>query len=344
VDIDAGGNTTCVLRAHGDVLCWGANDFGQLGDGVGPSANTPQLVLLPGPAADITVATSSTPHVCAALQNGDVWCWGKNANMQIGSTSTSSVAKTKVDISDVSGIDASIFNTCARTTGSELYCWGYGTWMGAGSSVDDSADPQLIASGIAAATMGGGHGCALHNTSSVRCWGLNEEFQCGSTGGYEFYTPKNVPGLNNVASVSAGAASTCAVLQDGSAKCWGRNSDGQLGDGTLVTSATPQSVDGPKLVRLAMGNAHALGIDENGQLHGWGSSDLGENGLGVGNATSTPTEVVGETKTMSISAGASHSCLIRTDGSVACWGSNNHGQLGNGTTTNTDQPTDVVLP
>jgi alpha-tubulin suppressor-like RCC1 family protein len=33
IDLATGAKHTCVLRANGEVWCWGNNDHGQLGDG-----------------------------------------------------------------------------------------------------------------------------------------------------------------------------------------------------------------------------------------------------------------------------------------------------------------------
>ena len=82
----AGGTFSCVLRMEGDVVCWGANDRGQLGDGTGIASETPVTVGLPGAAFFVTAGAA---HACAILAaNGEVYCWGANVEGQLGDGST----------------------------------------------------------------------------------------------------------------------------------------------------------------------------------------------------------------------------------------------------------------
>jgi alpha-tubulin suppressor-like RCC1 family protein len=94
VQVSAGGLHTCALRADGRVLCWGANDEGQLGDGrlvhgdpcrlgadVFDCARTPAVVV---GLDDATLVSAGAKHTCALRSSGDVLCWGWSADRQLG--------------------------------------------------------------------------------------------------------------------------------------------------------------------------------------------------------------------------------------------------------------------
>ena len=55
------------------MKCWGANAYGQLGNGSTDDATTPRAVI--GIAAGTTVEGSSF-HACAVVAAGAVRCWG----------------------------------------------------------------------------------------------------------------------------------------------------------------------------------------------------------------------------------------------------------------------------
>ncbi|AKU96566.1 BNR repeat domain protein [Labilithrix luteola] len=72
----------CAIGEAGKVLCRGANDDGQVGDGSFDDALQPKQVAgLSTPASRIEVTTSTS---CALLTNGTVRCWGANSFGQLG--------------------------------------------------------------------------------------------------------------------------------------------------------------------------------------------------------------------------------------------------------------------
>ena len=86
--VAGGGGHTCVVEDTGDVECWGANDFGQLGNYLTSEQFTdvPDVVLgLPG--STVLVALGAN-HSCAKLETGAIWCWGKNDSGQLGDGTT----------------------------------------------------------------------------------------------------------------------------------------------------------------------------------------------------------------------------------------------------------------
>jgi alpha-tubulin suppressor-like RCC1 family protein len=83
----AGGQHTCATRSvDGSLACWGANNFGQLGDGTTTSQSSPIGVTALDNA--VTTVAAGSMHSCARKSDGSLWCWGYNAFGQLGDGST----------------------------------------------------------------------------------------------------------------------------------------------------------------------------------------------------------------------------------------------------------------
>lgn len=82
VQVAAGGAHTCALTDQGDVLCWGANGFGRLGDGSTTSSPTPVAVADLG--TGVQAIAAGGEHTCALTDQGGVLCWGANSAGQLG--------------------------------------------------------------------------------------------------------------------------------------------------------------------------------------------------------------------------------------------------------------------
>lgn len=87
VQVTNGGDHACVLMDDGSVKCWGWNQWGQLGTGDNVASDVPvDVVGLDGPAVLIVAGGF---HTCAVLESGEMQCWGKNSNGQLGDGTTS---------------------------------------------------------------------------------------------------------------------------------------------------------------------------------------------------------------------------------------------------------------
>lgn len=78
---------SCAIRASSSgVVCWGGNNWGQLGDGTQTNQSAPRPVNgLTAPVKSLGVGTNSN---CALLASGEVKCWGANNYGQLGGAST----------------------------------------------------------------------------------------------------------------------------------------------------------------------------------------------------------------------------------------------------------------
>jgi len=154
-------------------------------------------------------------HVCAALEDGRLFCWGDNQYGQLGDGTTSLDRERdgsyKAPPQEVAGLD------------------GPAALISAGSE---------------------GHTCAVTEPGTVYCWGFNESGQVGAIEDSRCVAIRcqlspvvveHVPDGELVA-LSAGSFHTCAMFSGGAATCWGSNAVGQLGDGTGIDSLEPVTV------------------------------------------------------------------------------------------------------
>ncbi|KIG11802.1 Molybdopterin oxidoreductase, iron-sulfur binding subunit [Enhygromyxa salina] len=126
---------TCALFETGDVLCWGANGFGQLGQGTTANLGDDDLpatappVALPGPAVLIS---ASGGHTCALLENDEVHCWGANNFGELGYGNAIVIGDDEAPAdagpvelgAPVKLLDTGFFHSCAVTRSNQVRCWG----------------------------------------------------------------------------------------------------------------------------------------------------------------------------------------------------------------------------
>lgn len=225
VAIAAGGLHTCALLDTGRAMCWGTNNYGQIGNGSWLPVNTPRDVATEELFSGIATGRFTS---CAIRGAADVWCWGWG---QGNNCLTNSNLPYKIcgNIPSVA-ISVGDQHMCISTV-SDVSCFGSVSY-GIGESV------TVIASG-------GNHACYVTKWGGVvKCSGANEYGQLG-TGDNDFRSsPVDVVNLmpGTVLSVTAGWQHTCVLLASGRVRCWGSNDAGQLGNGTVVSSNIPVDV------------------------------------------------------------------------------------------------------
>ena len=148
----AGDVHTCARTKGGRVLCFGANQAGQLGNGSTQGGHTP--VEVSGLSGARAVSTT-VDHSCAVDGQGAVWCWGSNGT----DSNNDGVPET---VNGKLGQPAAVKNryTPARVNG---------------------------VNHVATVTTGDDHSCALTANGAIWCWGDNASGQLG--GGTAKWSP-----------------------------------------------------------------------------------------------------------------------------------------------------------
>lgn len=356
-DVACRGRSTCAVLGSGEVLCWGWNDYGQLGNGTTLSSAEPvEVVGLSSAAESLAWGGAGGRHFCTLLEPGGIKCWGANDYGQLGDNtfeSRSTAVYVAGVISGVRSVAAGSWHSCALLDSGGVRCWGRNDsgQLGDGTMENRSA-PSFVSgltSGVFDIAAGGFHSCALLDSGGVTCWGSNLFGQLGGgTTGLTSTVPTAVPSLSvGVAFVSGGGQHTCALLNSGGVRCWGSNEHGQLGNGTTDNSMEPVDVVGlePEVGALSAGCNHNCILTAARGARCWGSNEFGQLGDGTTTDSLEPRNVAGlESGIFSLAAGCTHTCALRSDGRIMCWGENLDGQLGDGTTTNRSTPVEVSLP
>eukprot|EP00775_Hariotina_reticulata_P002026 gene2026-2348_t len=234
--LSLGEKHTCAVMAAGNVLCFGANDHGQLGDGT----NTDRQKAVPvAGVQDARSVSCGHKHCCVSHVTGKVSCWGSNQELGDGTTTSRNTPGLVDGLADIRSVSAGFMHTCAVAFSGEVSCWGdnrkgqLGLEVAAAAEVPGVMKPTAVVPGlmrVQSISAGHVHTCAVMESGEARCWGDNEQAQLGNGTLSSFYQgPVTVAGLRNIRSVTAGDYHTCATTADTSVFCWGGNYLGQLG-------------------------------------------------------------------------------------------------------------------
>jgi alpha-tubulin suppressor-like RCC1 family protein len=308
--LSAGITHTCATRTS-NAFCWGLNFFGALGLGsTGFFSTTPISVGTPATPLFVKVSNGGY-HSCALTGGGEAWCWGWNAEGQVGANS----AEFSVAVPTAVSAGTTRFTTlalgeshsCGLTADGAAWCWG---GNGRGESGRDTIGADL-----------------------------------------KSLVPVLVSTSLAFTSIDAGTLHTCALTADGTAYCWGSREFGQLGDGgTSGIAAAPFAVNtSEKFTHIAAGGFTTCGVTTNHRVLCWGAGAAGALGNGSNSpsqATPVPVSPVLDARRVAVNLAAPEGttvCAVTMSDAVFCWGAGSAGQLGNGTVTSSNSPIQVLV-
>ncbi|MCU0781267.1 MAG: cadherin-like beta sandwich domain-containing protein, partial [Akkermansiaceae bacterium] len=370
--IGGDGNDLVLEWANTRLLAWGANTYGQLGDGTLTTRLVPSAVDVSGALAGRPVLRGGCgeQHSAVLCADGSLLAWGDNQYRQLG-TGGSTSSQTPVEVvrtgalSDKTIVDLSVggYHGLVLCDDGTVYGWGAndGGQLGDGSTTHRSTPVAVQTGGVLAGrrvtaiAAGRTHNLALCDDGTVVSWGNNSNGQLGNGGTTASTVPvavdqSGVLAGKRVTALAAGDGSSYALCSDGTVAAWGGNGNGQLGDNSTTTRLAPVLVQnsgvlaGKSVVSLAAGASHAVVLCSDGTLAAWGYNYSGQLGNGSMYSSSSVPVLVNRTgvlagKTIrSVHASSARSFALCDDGTLAAWGNNASGALGNNSTSNVSTP------
>ena len=142
--ISAGDFRTCAVTAgatpHG-IYCWGSDLLGFLGVGGSPfDVLTPTMV--PAAGVNFLSVAAGSNTTCAVASGGDMWCWGRGVDGEIGNGANDNVnVPTAATVPSGGFVRVSFggVNGCAvGNFAGGVYCWGQGNFGALGIGTFDN--------------------------------------------------------------------------------------------------------------------------------------------------------------------------------------------------------------
>lgn len=274
--VSVGESSALALLEDGEVLAWGGNEYGQLGNG--KHGNEQDAAPEPVCAVNETVPcthyltgvreiAAGDRYAMALLNDGEVVAWGSGGEGAIGRGN---------DDGYYLGSDVPAPVCAAYEPETKLPCL---------------ASKQNVLTGVkkiaAAINAPIAHSFAVLKSGEVVGWGANASGQLGNGTTTESFVPVPVKELTEVTAIAAYNENSMALLADGNVKAWGNNEEGQLGNGTKTESTAPTEVPGLANVTAISGGYHySLALLSNETVEAWGEDEYGE----LGNGGHTPAE------------------------------------------------------
>ena len=286
IQIAAGYAYSLALASDGTVYAWGANAYGQLGNGLTTNSNVPVAVVASGAIANkkIVQITAGYYHSLALASDGTVYAWGYNNAGQLGNNSTTNAS-------------------------SPVYTYMSGVLAG-------KIITQL--------TAGSSHSLALASDGTVYAWGNNASGQIGNGSTVNYSAPVAVTTSGALAGksinqIAGGSDHSLALASDGTVYAWGSGSLGRLGNGSMADSSLPVAVTmsgalaGKTIVQLTGGSGHSLALISDGRAYAWGAGGYGQ----LGNNSTTESNVPVAVSTTGASALATSVPSVTFGGTAA---------------------------
>ena len=313
--VSLGSDHGAAVMSDGSLYTWGANYYGQLGNGETSNGYyAPEKIM-----DDVAYVSLGFYHSAAITTDGSLYMWGENSSGELGNSPLHN-SSTPIKIMDnVVSVCLGYKYSAAITTDGSLYMWGRNHLGQLGNgTTENSSIPIEIMDNVAQVSLGDKHSAAITTDGNLYMWGSNYFGQFSNGTNEDSLTPIKV--MENVAYVSLGSLDSAIVTKGGSLYICGSNSEGQFGDGTTQDSYNPVKIM-DNVVCVSRDAVHSAAITTNGNLYMWGDNSFGQLGNGTTENSYVPIIIMNNVADISISG--YYSAAITTDGNLYMWGRNN---------------------
>lgn len=240
--ISAGNHFTCGIKTDGTLWCWGSEGSGRLGNG--STSSTQNIPVQVGVETGWRDISAGNQFACGVKNDGTAWCWGSDANAQLGNGATSSDQSAPVQVLNYGRwkrISAGGGYACGVQEDGSGWCWGTDSngLLGNGPVLTAAQDvpSRLMSPGRWAdiSTNRGQHACGIKTDGSLWCWGTGTNGRLGINSTSHQSSPRRVFGNDKWIAVSTGYIHSCGMKDDRSVWCWGDDTSGGLGNGASLT-------------------------------------------------------------------------------------------------------------
>ena len=292
----------------GNIQLWAWGQGEWVGSPVSPGnadlSSPTQIPATYGYAWDLSKTDGKGTQSTGAIQNGQLWVWGRNQSGQLGQgnkTDSQDPIQVGTDNNWASYAVGATTSAAIKTDGT-LWVWG-------ANSVGQLGNNE------------GGPGPG------------NESWYSSPT---QLMSDKTFSTSSDALSV--GSYNLLALDNEGSLWGCGGNNNGSLGINiggptTNTRRSSPAQIPGT-WKQFSSGQTWTMAIKTDGTLWGWGSGQRAAPGN-----RSSPTQVPqGPGNWAYVSSGTIGNIAVATDGTLWSWGSNSHGQLGHNNKTTKNSP------
>lgn len=295
--VSAGGSHTCAINAQGVLRCWGANQRGQIGNGMTSDSYVYAPTVIDA-GVKYKFVKAGQNATCAVTTAGLLKCWGFNRDGQLGIGSTSNEPITTP------------------------------------TPVDKETTYRKVEIADFDSFIQRAYACGLTENNKIKCWGTNLGYSLGNGGTKPQYLPQAIDTDTNYKNLGISDSGSCGVTTNNKLKCWGAF---YTMNGMKRSMLPVVGHDLPKPAEVlshlqitdfaispgGMYGATACASTYNENLICWGSNSWGA-GHGPGGLVK-PTAVDSENKYNLLTNG----CAQTTTGQLKCWGANKYNSASN---------------